>query len=86
MQLDQLPLRTPAAIAEIDWRLLDQAAARRLRELGFDDGVEVELLHRAAFGGDPLAIRIGRMTLAIRRAQARAIRVAIEPPAAIAAE
>ena len=49
--------------------------ARRLRHFGFDEGVAVEPLHRGPFGRDPLAVRVGRMTVAIRRAHARAMRV-----------
>ena len=35
----------------------------------------VEPLHLGPFGRDPLAVRVGRMTVAIRRAHARAVRV-----------
>ncbi len=72
MRLDQLPPGQPARIASIEWSELDQHAARRLRELGFDDGVAVEALHRGAFMG-PIACRVGRMIVAIRRAQAAAV-------------
>ncbi|HYZ47991.1 MAG TPA: FeoA family protein, partial [Sphingomonas sp.] len=52
--------------------------AKRLRELGFDEGVAIEALHRGSlFARDPIAFRVGRMTVAIRRAQARAIRVSL---------
>jgi ferrous iron transport protein A len=78
MRLDELPLRRPAHIASIDWPALAPAEARRLRELGFDEGVAVETLQRAGwFGRDPIACRVGRMTVAIRRAQAAAVRVAL---------
>ena len=46
------------------------------RELGFDEGVAVEVLHRAGLRGGPIACRIGRMTVAIRRAVAAAVHVA----------
>lgn len=75
LSLDQLPFRTPATVTGIDWSLLPESDARRLRNLGFDEGVAVEALHGAPFGKDPLAVRVGRMTVAMRRAQARAIRV-----------
>ena len=75
LRLDQLPFRTPATVVGIEWPLLSDGDARRLRNLGFDEGVGVEALHAAPFGKDPLAVRIGRMTVAMRRAQARAIRV-----------
>jgi ferrous iron transport protein A len=77
LSLDQLPFRTPATVAAIDWPALSEADSRRLRNLGFDEGVEVEALHGAPFGGDPLAVRVGRMMVAVRRAQARAISVSV---------
>lgn len=75
VSLDQLPFHVPATVAGIDWASLTESDARRLRNLGFDEGVAVEALHGAPFGGDPLAVRIGRMQVAIRRAQARTILV-----------
>ena len=75
MRLDELPLRRPAHIAAIDWNVLDVASARRLRELGFDEGVAVETLHRGPFGYDPIACRIGKMTIALRKALAAAVTV-----------
>ena len=78
MTLDSLPFQHEATICAIDWPRLSDADGRRLRELGFDEGVAVELLHGAGFvRRDPIAVRIGRMTVAIRRAHAEAI--AVEP-------
>ena len=76
MRLDQLPLRTASRIATIDWDGLDPREARRLRELGFDDGVAIEALHRGAMQG-PLACRVGRMIVALRRTVAAS--VIVEP-------
>ena len=76
MRLDELPLRAPAMISTIDWTALGPIESKRLREFGFDEGVSVEALHSGSiFGRDPIAVRVGRMTVAIRRAQARAISV-----------
>lgn len=75
MRLDQLPLRRAATISAIDWTALRPAEARRLRELGLDEGVRVEALHVGPFGRDPIACRVGRMTIALRRAHACAISV-----------
>ena len=74
--LDQLTIGTRAQIAAIDWASLGEAEACRLRHFGFDEGVTVEPLHLGPFGKDPLAVKVGRMTVAIRRAHARAVRVA----------
>ncbi len=73
MTLDKLPLRSGGAIVGVDWSLLSERDARRLRELGVDEGVEVEKLHKGPFGIDPIACRIGRMIVALRTAQAAAI-------------
>jgi len=73
--LDKLPLRKTGAIVAVDWQSLSDKDARRLRELGVDEGVPVEKLHKGPFGIDPIACRIGRMTIALRTAQAAAIAV-----------
>jgi len=75
VSLDELKLGTRAHIDTIDWSSLEHSEACRLRHFGFDEGVAVEPLHLGPFGRDPLAIRVGRMTVAIRRAHARAVRV-----------
>ena len=82
LNLETLPRREQATVQLIEWALLAAPEARRLRELGFDEGVEVEVLHRARFGRGPVACRIGRMTVALRRAVAATIHVAPAPAAA----
>lgn len=74
MRLDQLPLHQESRIASIDWNDLSPREAQRLRELGFDDGVEIEALHRGALKG-PLACRVGRMIIALRRGVAASVTV-----------
>jgi ferrous iron transport protein A len=73
--LDQLKLGRRARISMIDWSALADSDASRLRHFGFDEGVSVEPLHLGPFGRDPLAVRVGRMTVAIRRMHARAVHV-----------
>ena len=76
MTLDQLPLGPTARITSVDWSLLADEEAQRLRALGIDTGAEVAVAHRGVFGGgDPLALTIGRMTVALRRSHARAMQV-----------
>ena len=48
---------------------------RRLLELGFTEGANVEILHEGLFGRDPIAVRINDATVAIRRREAMAILV-----------
>ena len=75
--LELLSPGTVATIASIDRGGIDPATAQRLHELGFDEGVDVELLHRAPFGGDPLAVRVGNMVVALRRSMARLIEIEV---------
>lgn len=76
VSLECLPRNQRATVAAIEWDRLAMPEARRLRELGFDEGVGIEVLHRATLGQGPIACRIGRMTVALRRAVAGAIHVA----------
>lgn len=73
--LDILKVGTMARVASVDWEKLDHGEACRLRHFGFDEGVTVVPLHLGPFGRDPIAIRVGRMTVAIRRRHAGAIHV-----------
>lgn len=73
--LDRLTVGTKARVSAVDWDRLDEGEACRLRHFGFDEGVIVEPLHLGPVGRDPIAIRVGRMTVAIRRRHAGAIHV-----------
>ncbi len=73
--LATFPRSTRATVAAIDWGKLQAPEARRLREFGFEEGVGVEVLHRSFLGSGPIACRVGRMTVAIRRTVAAAIHV-----------
>ena len=48
----------------------------RLMELGFVEGARVEVLHEGIVGGDPIAVRVENVTIAVRRREAMAIIVA----------
>lgn len=48
---------------------------RRLLELGFVEGARVELLHEGLFGGDPIALKVDDMRVALRRHEAASISV-----------
>ncbi len=51
---------------------------RRLMELGLLEGAQVELVHQAPFGGDPIAIRVRGALIALRRAEANLLEVRVE--------
>lgn len=75
-RLASMPKMHPATVSSVEWSMLSEPEARRLRELGLDEGVQVEVLHRSGFfGRGPVACRIGRMTIALRRHVAAAIHV-----------
>ena len=46
---------------------------RRLIELGFVEGARIEVLHEGIVGGDPIAVRVENVTIAVRRREAMAI-------------
>ncbi len=76
MTLDHLPLGVRARITAVDWALLVPEEAQRLQALGVDEGATVSVAHRGVFAGkDPIALTLGRMTIALRRAHAQAIEV-----------
>ncbi len=52
--------------------------ARRLMELGFVPGEPIRMLKRGVPGGEPLAVRVGESTFALRRFEAALISVAAE--------
>lgn len=85
MTLDLLPIGQRARIVAIDWSQLVAEEAQRLRALGIDEGARIAVAHRGVFAGkDPIAVIVGRMTVALRRVHARAMQV--EPVAAVSAQ
>ena len=76
MTLDLLPPRRRAEIVAVDWAALAPDEAKRLQALGLDCGARVAITHRGIFAGrDPIALAVGRMTVAVRRSHARAMTV-----------
>ena len=53
----------------------DPNLARRLMEIGFIPGEPLQVLHKGFFGGEPIAVRIGHSTFALRRFEAALISV-----------
>ncbi len=47
----------------------------RLLEIGFEEGLDVKVLHEGPISRDPVAVRIGQMTVALRRMEANAVKV-----------
>jgi ferrous iron transport protein A len=62
--------------ADVSSSLGDVELESRLIELGFVEGARVEILHEGIVGGDPIAVRVDNITIAVRRREAMAIIVA----------
>ncbi len=76
MTLDLIPFGQSARIVGVDWAALAADEAQRLQALGLDVGARVSVAHRGVLGGlDPLAVTVGRMTVALRRNHAAAMEV-----------
>ncbi len=78
LTLDQLPPRQPMRVRELRLpagRTLPAEWLRWLEEIGFIAGEPVMVLRRALPGGDPLLVRIGASSFALRRAEAACVRV-----------
>jgi ferrous iron transport protein A len=75
MSLDRLPIGANALVVAVvppppmsEWELW-------LTDLGFLPGVTVRVLRDGPFASDPLAVRVGDATFALRRAEAACIAV-----------
>ena len=69
--------RVQAPAAAPEW-------ARWLEEIGFVVGEQVKLMARALPGGDPLVVRVGQSTFALRCAEAACVEVRATAEAALA--
>lgn len=79
MTLEALEPGLSATITSIDWVGISEDDGKRMRALGFDAGVQVSVAHRGVFGGrDPLAVQLGRMTVALRRVHAAAVSIKLD--------
>ena len=77
--LDKLKRDTVAVVTELghalDKSLHTVEVLRRLQELGFVAGERVRVLQRAMPGGDPIAVRVGSTTFALRGFEASLVSV-----------
>jgi ferrous iron transport protein A len=77
--LSDLPARADGRIVGLTMPdgVHDPELVARLGELGFLPGERVRIVARGLFG-DPLAVRVGTGTFALRRAEARCVQVHVE--------
>lgn len=79
LSLDKLPRHTPATVVELRGlgRLDDNETVLRLTEIGFVPGEAVRVIAYGFPGREPIAVRIGRSTFALRAHEAALVRVAL---------
>ena len=79
------PLRTDAWVHTLRMDAADHEhdVLLRLLEIGFLPGEPVRVVARASAGGDPLAVRVGHSTFALRRCEAALVWVGGTPPGAL---
>ena len=76
LTLANLPRGCAATIQRIAAADDGSATEQRLLEIGFEEGKKVEVVHLGPFG-DPLAVRVDRQTIGLRRREANLIEVAL---------
>ena len=75
MILSELARRTPAIVEGVEDRMPNDAIARRLRELGFVAGEQVEVVAAGPIGAEPLLVQVGFTRFALRRVEAARVRL-----------
>jgi ferrous iron transport protein A len=75
VRLADLPPKQRARILRLTPPPARPEWARLLADIGFEAGEPVQVLRRAAVGGDPIVVRIGASTFALRRAEADCVEV-----------
>jgi ferrous iron transport protein A len=73
MKLSELPRGRTARVSAIDGTSAELEA--KLREVGFSEGDEVEMLTHGPFHGRTLAVRLNRSIIALRGTEAALITV-----------
>lgn len=75
MTLTELPLRALAIVDSVQELGENDNIARRLRELGFVDGEQVQLVAQGPLGAEPLLVQVGFTRFALRRSEAARVRL-----------
>ncbi len=73
MTLDKIETGQTWSVRALQAPAADPEWTRWLDEIGFVPGERVQLLARAFPGGDPLVVRVGQSTFALRVAEAACI-------------
>ena len=85
--LDTLPLKAQARVTGLKPArdAQEHALLLRLLEIGFLPGEVVRVLARGGLGGDPIAVRVGQATFALRHREASMVLVQPAPATGLGA-
>ncbi|HDS1775782.1 TPA: ferrous iron transport protein A [Pseudomonas putida] len=75
MYLSDLPRHQPAFVIEVLASGTSQTLSQRLQDIGFVPGEPVAVVAKAPWGGDPILVQVGGSRFALRRSEARMVRV-----------
>ena len=75
MTLTDLPRRTLAVVDSVQDHGNNDNIARRLRELGFVAGEQVEVVAYGPLGSEPLLVQVGFTRFALRRSEAARVQL-----------
>jgi ferrous iron transport protein A len=80
LTLDQLAKGQEATVVAVQDKagVLSPELLRRLVEIGFLPGERVRVVARGFFGGNPVAVRVGNATFALRLMEARCVQISTE--------
>jgi ferrous iron transport protein A len=78
ISLDQLALQEVGRVKCVRSSDPSDVMSRQLEDIGFVQGEHVQVLKRAWIGGDPMVVRVGLSTFALRKSEAQLIE--LEPP------
>jgi ferrous iron transport protein A len=83
-RLSELAVNDTAYVAAVDppRHAAGAALGQRLSELGFFVGERLRVVARGPFGGEPIAVRVGTSTFALRRHEADCVRIELTQPEA----
>lgn len=79
-KLDEVPVGHHCAVLSVDAPAGAPEWGRQLEEIGFYAGERVVILARGFPGGDPLVVRVGQSTFALRCAEAACVHVGPAEP------
>jgi ferrous iron transport protein A len=75
LSLDRVPPRRAFVVRQVLADPQQPERARQLEEIGFYPGEPVMVMARGLPGGDPLVVRVGQSTFALRTAEAACVQV-----------